>query len=499
MTSATAPLQPPLPPPPGPSSAGGFYRARQRWGLSIGLRQPRMWAFWLFVVAMVLGTIYGIVFHAVALLIAPVGLVMSWLLLVLYIVPVALVVRWLDLYEREPRSMVLGAFFWGGLVAIMFSGFSNDLWGVFITKVFGAEFASEWSAALTAPVVEEIYKYLGIVLLYLIARLEFDDLIDGFVYGALVGLGFSVFEDVFYFIFVFGGDPVGVIQGFIVRVLASGLYGHVMFTGIAGIGLAYFVSRRNDVAFMRRFLVAAGLLLLAIFAHFFWNSPLFSDTDILTYGLIKGMPFFICLVILLYLARRREHVALTEVLGPEVGRGGVTALELTLLRDRRARRETRRALTAQAGPQAEWALRQLQKEQVKLALLSSGVDSPDDARLLQQRAVARSVRARLLTAPGAPEALAFSAEDAQAEVQAATTFTPDRMVAPSGAWAWITPDLADRRRLPLPGSLPLQTVESRGDWVLVRGRDNWFGWTGATYLVPFTGSAMGAGPAPSGT
>jgi RsiW-degrading membrane proteinase PrsW (M82 family) len=451
-----------------------------------------MWAFWLFVVAMVLGTLYGLFMHAAALLIAPVGLVLSWLLLVFYILPVALVVRWLDLYEREPRSMVLGAFFWGGLVAIVFSGFSNDFWGVFITKVMGAEFASEWSAALTAPIVEETYKYLGIIVLYLIARLEFDDLLDGFVYGALVGLGFSVFEDIFYFIFVFGGDPIGVIQGFIVRVLASGLYGHVMFTGIAGIGLAYFVTRKHDTTLLRRFAVAAGLFLLAVAAHFFWNSPLFGELDLLMYGLVKGMPFFICLVILVYLARRREHVALTEVLEPELGRGGVTARELTMLRDRRARRATTRELVAKAGVHADWALRQLRREQVKLALISSGVESADDARLLQQRAVTRALRGRLLTAPGAPEALGYTAEEAAAEVQATTTFTPDRMVAPSGAWAWTLPDLADRHRLALPGSLPLKTVEQRGDWVLVRSRDNWHGWTGATYLVPFTGS-----PAPS--
>jgi hypothetical protein len=172
----------------------------------------------------------------------------------------------------------------------------------------------------------------------------------------------------------------------------------------------------------------------------------------------------------------------------------VTASELTLLRDRRARKHTIRQLVAKAGPQAEWGLRQLQREQVKLALVSSGVDSPDDARLLQQRSVARAQRARLLTAPGAPEALGFSADQAATEITAASTFTPDRTVGPNGAWAWTTPDLADKRRMGLPASLPLQTVEQRGDWVLVRGRDSWYGWTGATYLVPFAGTPLGGPP-----
>ena len=490
MTTATAPL----PPPPGAST-----RPRQRWGVQTGLRQPRTWAFWLFVVALVLGAIYGLVFNALAMLISPAGWILSWLLLLLYIVPVALVVRWLDLYEREPRSMVVGAFAWGALVAIMFSGFGNDFWGVFITKVFGAEFASNWSAALTAPVVEEVYKYLGVVLLYLIARLEFDDLIDGFVYGALVGLGFSVSEDVFYFIFVFGGDIVSVLQGFFVRVLASGLYGHVMFTGIAGIGFAYFVSRRNDTSLARRLLVAAGLLLLAIFAHFFWNSPLFYELDVFVYGLVKGMPFFIAMVILVYLARRREHVALSEVLGPEVGRGGVTDTELRLLRDRRERRNAVKRLVQSAGPQAEWGLRQLLRENVKLALVSSAADSADDARLIQQRAIARSQRARLLTAPGASEVLGYTAEDAAREQRAAAAFTPDRMVGPNGAWAWATPNQVDPVRMGLAPGTPLQVVEQRGNWLLVRRQDGWHGWTGVPYIAPMTvSSPLGAGPMPGG-
>ena len=71
-------------------------------------------------------------------------------------------------------------------------GSSTMASGAVITKVVGGDFSYYWSAALTAPVVEETYKYLGIVLLYLIARAEFDDLIDGFVYGALIGLGFAV-------------------------------------------------------------------------------------------------------------------------------------------------------------------------------------------------------------------------------------------------------------------------------------------------------------------
>jgi RsiW-degrading membrane proteinase PrsW (M82 family) len=482
VTATTLPPQP-LPPPPTSTPS----RRAPRWGIQLGLFQPRQFAFYLFLVSIILGALYGVVVQIVEVVISPAGWALSWLLMLLYIVPVALVIRWVDLYEREPRSMVIGAFLWGALVGPLFAGFGNDLWGVFIAKAFGGEFASQWSAALTAPVIEETYKYLGIVVLYLIARLEVDDLIDGFVYGALIGLGFAVAEDIFYFMFHFGGSVGAVIEGFYVRVIASGLYGHVTFTGIAGIGFAYFVSRRGSVAFARRLGVAAGLLLLAMLAHFIWNSPLFDDLPILLYGVVKGSPFLIGLILLLYLARRRENTALAEVLTPELSRGGVLGPELALLRDRKARREGTHRIAAAAGPMAEQAWKQLQREQIKLALVTSAVDSADDARVIQQRGLVQGLRARLLQFPNVSAALGV-APDAAAELVATGTrflapFAADKLVGPAGAWAWATPDQYDPRRLVLAARLPLQVMETRGDWLLVRSQSGWYGWTGMPYLV----------------
>ena len=477
---------------PPPSGADQRRRPPPRWGVQTGLLQARQPAFWLFVVALFLGAIYGLATQMVSLVISPAGWALSWVLLLLYIVPVVLVIRWLDLYEREPRSLLIGAFLWGSLVALMFSGLGNDAWGVVVAKLFGAEFASQWSAALTAPVIEETYKYLGVVVLYLIARAEFDDLIDGFVYGALIGLGFAVAEDVYYFIFVFGGDVPSVIQGFWIRVVASGLYGHVTFTGIAGIGFAYFVTRRLDQPLSRRLLIAVGLLLMAIAAHFIWNSPVLDDLDIVLYGAFKGLPFLIGLIVLLYLARRREHAGLAEVLGSEVGRPGLLAPELALLRDPRTRRANRRRVRQAAGPEAERLFNQLQKEQTKLALVASSVDSADDARVHAQRAVCQSIRGRLWQLPGVTASLGVPQEEVAAQLQAAAASGPDAAVAPAGAWAWATPDQSDRNRLALAPGLQLDVVEERPDgWVLVRSQSGWFGWTGKPYLTDISPSPVG--------
>ena len=467
---------------PPPTTAEQRRRPPPRWGIQTGLAQVRQPAFWLFVGMLVLGALYGLLTQVIEIVISPAGWALSWVLLLLYIVPVVLVVRWLDLYEKEPRSLLIGAFVWGALVAVMFSGLGNDAWGVVIAKVFGAEFASQWSAALTAPVIEETYKYLGIVVLYLIARTEIDDLIDGFVYGALIGLGFAVAEDIYYFIFVFGGDVGSVLHGFWIRVIASGLYGHVTFTGIAGIGFAYFVTRRWDQPFLRRLLVAVGLLLLAMAAHFVWNSPWLDDLPILLYGAFKGLPFLIGLIVLLYLARRREHHALAEVLEGEVGKPGLLGPEMALLRDPRTRRATRKLIRQAGGPEAERLLNQLQRGQIQLALVASSVDSDQDARLRQQRATLADLRARLWQMPGVTGALGVPVDEASNAQP--RPFTPNRAVGPSGAWAWTTPDQTGRLRTGLVAGLPLEIVEERPDgWLLARSQSGWYGWTGAPYLT----------------
>ncbi len=47
------------------------------------------------------------------------------------------------------------------------------------------------AAPLAGPIVEETTKGAGVLLLFLLRRSEFDDVRDGFIYGALVGIGFN--------------------------------------------------------------------------------------------------------------------------------------------------------------------------------------------------------------------------------------------------------------------------------------------------------------------
>jgi RsiW-degrading membrane proteinase PrsW (M82 family) len=377
---------------------------RPRWGHRTSLFQLGQPAFYLFILLIGLTGWFTIYQQNVFRAIAPEGWVLSWLLMLVYGLPVFLLVYFLDLYEREPISLVIGASLWGAVAATTLGALANIGWGAVIARSLDPEFAARWVPALTAPWTEEILKAAGIVLIYLIARREIDDIMDGFVYGAMVGLGFAVVENVFYFIAVFGGETEGVLIGFFLRVVASGLYGHVLYTGLSGMGIAYFTTRRGVASLGKRLGVALGLFGIAVLAHFVWNSPLvdfFPEPplegaeflQVFVATAVKGVPLLAFVAVMVGLARRREHRWLQAALSGEVGGGreGILEEELAVLDSPPERRRARKELGRRVGPAAADLLTRLHRQQINLAMVATRVDG-DHPDLLRQRAHCKAIR-----------------------------------------------------------------------------------------------------------
>jgi protease PrsW len=389
----------------------GLSARRPRWGHRTSLFQFGQPAFYLFVILIGFTGWFTLAQQNLFRQVAPEGWVLSWLLLLVYAFPVFLLVYFLDLYEREPISLAIGAFLWGAVAATTLAILANIGWGALIARSLDPDFAARWVPALTAPWTEEILKAAGVVLIYLIARREIDDIMDGFVYGALAGLGFAVIENVFYFIAVFGGETEGVLIGFFLRVIASGLYGHVLYTGLSGMGIAYFTTRRGEASLGKRLGVAIGLFVTAMLAHFLWNSPLMDFfpqpplegpefVQVLFATAVKGLPFLAFVVVMVRLAHRRENRWLQRVLEGEVGKEGIHPEELAVLESPRERRRARREIAMRAGRAASDLLKRLQKQQVNLAMVATRVDG-DHPDLLRQRALCKALREALEAMPGA--------------------------------------------------------------------------------------------------
>jgi RsiW-degrading membrane proteinase PrsW (M82 family) len=376
-----------------------------------GLFRPRQQAFWVYAALILAGTWFTVVQQDVLERISPSGFALSWLLLALYLIPAVVLISFLDLARVQPRSLLLGALLWGAVTATSVAGLGNDGWGLVVARLAGPEVAAQWSAALTAPVVEESAKVLGVILLAMIARDQFRDPLDGFVFGALVGLGFSVVEDVLYFVGIYGGTPSDVLHGFFIRAIGSGLYGHVLWTGISGLGVAYAVAHSDRQPRARRFVVAGSLLLVAMAGHFLWDSPLLdlypTTTNLwLVFAAlsVKGLPFLAFGATLILLARRRERGALRVALKSEAIQGSIPQEEISVLASPALRRRARRAERSHGGRRGARTLGRLQREQLRLAAMLQryGLDAPVTQR---KRAICERLRRDLHTGQGSTTAI----------------------------------------------------------------------------------------------
>lgn len=184
-----------------------------------------------------------------------------------------LLVWFSDRYEREPLWAVLLSACWGALPAVFLSCLLESAAGPALTALLGPREGAFLSAVLLAPPVEEAAKATALVLVVLLYAREFDDVLDGLVYGAAVGVGFSFVEDFVYFAGAVheGGAGLGAVV-FAMRNLGF-MLNHSLFTALTGIGFGLArVNARNPLALLffppMGFAAAVGLHTL----HNFFSS-----------------------------------------------------------------------------------------------------------------------------------------------------------------------------------------------------------------------------------
>ncbi|WP_112134446.1 PrsW family glutamic-type intramembrane protease [Glycomyces dulcitolivorans] len=212
-----------------------------------------------------------------------------------------------------PGAALLVGLVWGATVAVMTSLFgSRALHGLFATA-WGPAWAERWAPVLAAPVVEEVVKAAGVVLVVAIFWGRLHGVLDGIVLGAFCGVGFQIVEGYAFAmsstVVNRAGDVVEpVIAVFIVRGVLAGLWSHAIFTAIAGAGIAYAATRKTR----RSAWIAAGAVAGVIVLHAVWNSPLLRDglglgaLGVLGGIMLKGLPAVLVVWWLVRWAKRTE-------------------------------------------------------------------------------------------------------------------------------------------------------------------------------------------------
>ncbi|MBI3761183.1 MAG: PrsW family intramembrane metalloprotease [Chloroflexi bacterium] len=255
---------------------------------------------------------------------------LSCLLGIVPMVVYAFVLWSFDRYEKEPWGLLLAAFLWGFVPSAAIALIAQLILGIPAQAIFGANAFTEAivEASFIAPITEEGIKGIGVLMVFLIFRREFDSAFDGILYGGLVGFGFAAIENVLYFFST--GDIGGVVALAFMRAFIFGL-NHAFFTSLTGIGLALARYQRSPALKILYILLGFAA---AVTAHGLHNLGATYASEVTWLGLVfswlldsTGIIFVFVVIIL---ALRREGGWVADHLQEEVRLGTLTESQLSV-------------------------------------------------------------------------------------------------------------------------------------------------------------------------
>lgn len=174
-----------------------------------------------------------------------------------------LIIKGTDRYEPEPFWLLTVMFFWGAVVATVTAIVGNEVGSATLSWALSAKtqdpLVQASTASFVAPLVEESTKGIGLLILYFASKHllhEVDGALDGAIYGGVVGLGFTLTEDILY---VASAAASGGLSGFatvfFLRTVMAGL-GHASFTAMTGLGIGIAAESRS--AALKFFVIVGG-------------------------------------------------------------------------------------------------------------------------------------------------------------------------------------------------------------------------------------------------
>jgi RsiW-degrading membrane proteinase PrsW (M82 family) len=315
------------------------------------------------------------------------------LLLVAATVPAlgyAVLIARLDRFARQPVALQLVMLLWGAGAAALLATAANDAAQAWLGALDTPERARALTPRLVAPAIEELAKAAGLALPLLLRRGALDGVLDGIVYGALIGIGFALTENTSYFVLaaVQGGE-MGLAQNVYLRALLAGL-NHAAFTATAGAAVGWVVAQRGA----RRWVAPPLGLGLAIAEHVVWNALAADTINTLTCNpsapggacrvpapaaalfvaapLIVGVcigPALAALAVAVRLALREQAGVIARQLRDEVRTHDLSGAQYAELCSAPARRAAERRVLRRDGVRAWRARRRFHRVATRLAFI----------------------------------------------------------------------------------------------------------------------------------
>jgi RsiW-degrading membrane proteinase PrsW (M82 family)/pSer/pThr/pTyr-binding forkhead associated (FHA) protein len=227
---------------------------------------------------------------------------------------------WLDRYDPEPPRTLIFAYFWGAIIAVFVSAIYNS--------VSISTFGDLMTGIVSAPIVEEASKGIGVLIVAIFFRKDFDSVVDGIVYAGVVALGFATMENIHYYGGSLNTNGVGGLIGtWFVRGILSP-YSHVLFTCMTGIGVG--IARETHNASLRFAAPVMGYF-SALFLHSLWNRLAAFDSATFFAGyFFLEVPMFCAFLVVIFRLVNREGRILKQSLAAEVERGLLTQNQLDI-------------------------------------------------------------------------------------------------------------------------------------------------------------------------
>lgn len=264
------------------------------------------------------------------------------------------IVYWLDRYEKEPLKLLGVALVFGAILAPLAAVLLEDALDIRSSAFVSTAIPFGQLTAAT-PILEEVIRGLAILAVFLLVRFEVDDLLDGVVYGAVVGIGFGMAAD---FWAILQAPNLGQsITPQLPGIMVAG-FNHVFYGAVIGLILA--TARRGTIgrilgAAVVGIAVAAGLHLVHDYLPR-WLSSGDAEPGSAA-GVISNIPNFfglVALAVLVVWLLGREKVLVGRELQEEVAAGVVTPDEYATVTNSFRRFGT---LSRSLGKGGEWRLR----------------------------------------------------------------------------------------------------------------------------------------------
>jgi RsiW-degrading membrane proteinase PrsW (M82 family) len=221
---------------------------------------------------------------------------------------------WSDRYEKEPKALLATAFFWGAIPALLITIVVEIFFQVPV-ELIGPQAIEAVRLGVINPIVEEILK--GMVILYIARRYrrEFDDVLDGIIYGAMVGFGFAMTGNILSYL---GAFFLRGFSGLNLTIFIEGLlfgFNQALYSAIFGAGLGYARLTLNRV---RRWVVPMACLILAIGINAFHSLAMRNIIGFNLATILLPWAGLIVIIAVMFWSLKRQHQTLVTELIDEI-------------------------------------------------------------------------------------------------------------------------------------------------------------------------------------